>query len=277
MANHSERERAFGGLFRRSGGPGEEINTALVNKRRGFNGYFPMPFRSRRGSSWSTRGRSARRATLADHALLQLRHVSPSRAGGEDRGYFHAAWRQEALLLGQRDTGTGGERQGEVHRLECDGALPGRPGYPVDQNEKFFIDGEISPPSSSREWKTPSGLAGGSPNREPVSLDGLLSVFQGGCRVSLLHRDAISFEKSLRLTIGFGEHEDPMFRREFSRRGNTLQFSSTVYWYQKSRHAAHSALPAAGRSNPRTDQPFWPDKELGPANCREGSDQEKRD
>ena len=59
--------------------------------------------------------------------------------------------------------------------------------------------------------------------------------------------------------------EDPMFRREFSRRGNTLQFSSTVYWYQQEPHAPLPALPAPAERTPAPDQPFWPDKELGPA------------
>ena len=38
-------------------GTRDEVNTALVNVRRGFNAYFPMPFRKSPRSSWTMTGR----------------------------------------------------------------------------------------------------------------------------------------------------------------------------------------------------------------------------
>ena len=64
--------------------------------------------------------------------------------------------------------------------------------------------------------------------------------------------------------IGFGVNEDPSFRREFSKRGNTLQLSSTVYWYQLEPHAPLPHVPAAAERAPAPEQAFWPDKEAIP-------------
>ena len=83
------------------------------------------------------------------------------------------------------------------------------------------------------------------PTESQFPLTGYFPFHKGAAAYRFFLHDAISFEKSLRVTIGFGEHEDPMFRREFSRRGNTLQFSSTVYWYQT------GAARAPARSSPR--------------------------
>ena len=122
----------------------EQVNTALVNKRRGFNAYFPMPFR-----------RAAKIELVYDGPVApgdELWQIMPCysyvtyRAAKEisaDTGYFHANWRQEGLLLGKRDylalEATG---KGKFVGWNVTVRSPGRDGYPVDENEKFFIDGE---------------------------------------------------------------------------------------------------------------------------------------
>ena len=85
------------------GGLREEVNTALVNKRRGFNAYFPMPFR-----------KSGRIELVYDGPVEpgeELWRIMPcysyvmyrtAERIPDDLGYFHAHWRQEALLLGRR-------------------------------------------------------------------------------------------------------------------------------------------------------------------------------
>ncbi|MGH7954250.1 MAG: DUF2961 domain-containing protein, partial [Limisphaerales bacterium] len=85
-------------------GERDVVNTALVNVRRGFNCYFPMPFRK--------------------SAKVELVYDGPLKAGDElqrsmpcysyvcyrtlshvprDTGYFCASWRQQELLLGKKD------------------------------------------------------------------------------------------------------------------------------------------------------------------------------
>ena len=82
----------------------EEVNTALVNKRRGFNAYFRMPFLV-----------SARLELVYDGPVppgQDLWKIMPCYSYilyttldrlPPDLGYFHAAWRQEAILLGSNE------------------------------------------------------------------------------------------------------------------------------------------------------------------------------
>jgi hypothetical protein len=63
------------------------------------------------------------------------------------------------------------------------------------------------------------------------------------------------------VTIGFGVNEDPIFRRDFSKQGSTLQLSSTTYWYQVEPHAPLPTVPIAADRTPAPEEAFWPDKE----------------
>ena len=246
----------------------EEINTALVNKRRGFNAYFPMPFR-----------RSAK---------IELVYDGPVAPGGElwkimpcysyvnyrrlkkvpaDTGYFHASWRQEGLLLGKRDYLALETRgKGKFIGWNVTVRSPGRGGYPVDENEKFYIDGE---PVASIEYQgleDSFGFSWGFPESESMfPLTGYFPFFKGAAAYRFFTQDAISFQKSLRVSIGFGVNEDPGFRREFSKRGSTLQLSSTVYWYQVEPHASLPAMPSCADRAPAPEEPLWPDKEKLPS------------
>ena len=246
----------------------EVVDTAFVNKRRGFNAYFPMPFRKK--------------------AKIELVYDGPVEPGEElwkmmpcysyvmyrtvdeipkDTGYFHAHWRQEALLLGARDyvalEATG---KGKFVGWNVTVRRPGRSGYPVDENEKFYIDGETKPSIEFMGLEDSFGFSWGFPPTESMfPLTGYFPFFKGAAAYRFFVNDAISFEKSLRVLIGFGEHEDPMFREQFSGQGNTLQLSSTVYWYQMEPHAVWSAMPIASDRTPAPDIPFWPNKEELPS------------
>ena len=109
----------------------DEVNTALVNKRQGWNAYFPMPFR-----------KSARVELVYDGPLppgQQLWAAMPAYSYvmyrtedkiPESAGYFHASWRHEDRAAGQGGIRRlGREGQGEIHRLERDGAQPRPRGF----------------------------------------------------------------------------------------------------------------------------------------------------
>jgi hypothetical protein len=70
--------------------------------------------------------------------------------------------------------------------------------------------------------------------------------------------DSISFEKSLKVAIGFGATENG-WRRAFSRPSMILQLSSTAYWYQVEPHAPLPYLPPAAGRGPAALSPFWPE------------------
>ena len=245
----------------------DEVNTALVNKRRGFNAYFPMPFR-----------RTARLELVYDGPLSpgdELWKIMPCysyvmyrtlEGVPADNGCFHAAWRQEALRLGERDyLALDARGKGKFVGWNVTMRLPGRDGYPVDQNEKFYIDGEDTASVEFQGIEDSFGFSWGFPPTESqFPLTGFYKFMKGAAAYRFFIQDAISFERQLKVMIGFGVNEDPSFRREFSKRGNSLQFSSTVYWYQAEPHAPLPSLPSAAERAPAPEQAFWPDKETVP-------------
>ncbi len=246
----------------------DQVNTALVNKRRGFNAYFPMPFR-----------RSAKIELLYDGPLQPgeelwkimpcysyvtyrtLGHMPASTAS------FHASWRQQGLLLGKEDyLALDARGQGKFVGWNVTVRSPGRDGYPVDENEKFFIDGEKDASIEFQGLEDSFGFSWGFPETENLfPLTGYFKYFKGAAAYRFFNQDAISFRKSLRVAIGFGANEDPSFRRDFSKRGSTLQFSSTVYWYQQEPHAPLPPMPTAADRAPAPEEPFWPEKEQLPS------------
>jgi hypothetical protein len=245
----------------------EEVNTALVNKRRGFNAYFPMPFR-----------KSAKIELVYDGPLEpgnELWRIMPCYSYvmyrtldsiEKDLGYFHAHWRQEGLLLGKRDyAALEAKGKGKFVGWNVTVRQPGRAGYPVDENEKFYIDGEKAPSIEFQGIEDSFGFSWGYPPTESMfALTGYFPFFKGALGYRFFVNDAISFENSLRVEIGFGENENPIFRREFSKPGSTLQLSSTVYWYQLEPHAPLPAMPPAAERAPAPEEPFWPEKEKLP-------------
>jgi len=185
---------------------------------------------------------------------------------GSDVGYFHAHWRQEGLLLGTRDyTALEATGKGKFVGWNVTVRRPGRAGYPVDENEKFFIDGEQVASIEFQGLEDSFGFSWGFPETQSqFPLTGFYPFLKGATAYRFFVNDAISFEKSLRVAIGFGVNEDPMFLRQFSKPGSTLQLSSTVYWYQVEPHAALPALPGAAERVPAPEEAFWPDKEKLP-------------
>jgi hypothetical protein len=246
----------------------EEVNTALVNKRRGFNAYFPMPFR-----------KSARIELVYDGSLEpgdELWKTMPCYSYvmyrklekmPENVGYFHAHWRQDALLLGKRDyIALDAKGKGKFVGWNVTVRRPGRAGYPVDENEKFYIDGEKTASIEFQGLEDSFGFSWGFPPTESMfPLTGYFPFMKGACAYRFFINDAISFEQSLLVTIGFGEHENEVFRQQFSKPGSTLQLSSVVYWYQTEPHAAYAEMPDAAERAPAPEVPFWPDKERLPS------------
>jgi hypothetical protein len=255
-------------FFCDAAGRRDDLTTALVNKRRGWNAYFPMPFR-----------RSARVELVYDgpvppgeklwgqmpcysYVMYRTQKDVPATSG-----YFHAHWRQETLFLGKRDyVALEARGKGKFVGWNVTCRQPGGGGYPVDQNEKFQIDGEAEPSVEFQGMEDSFGFSWGFPESQSIfPLTGYYPFFHGACAYRFFLQDAISFQKSLRVAIGFGKHEDPSFARDFSRPGNRLQFSSTVYWYQVEPHAPLPPMPPAAEREPAPEDRFWPGKEELPS------------
>jgi hypothetical protein len=169
----------------------------------------------------------------------------------KDTGYFHASWRQQSLLLGRKDylvlEATGkGKFIGwniTVRSLEINDC-------PVDENEKFYIDGETNPSVEFQGLEDSFGFSWGFPKSDSFfPLTGYFKFLDGAAAYRFFTEDAIRFEKSLRAVLGFGVHED-YFRKKFSAPDTITQFSSTAYWYQTEPHATLPPMPPVNEREP---------------------------
>ena len=61
----------------------------------------------------------------------------------EAAGHFHAAWRQKVVLLGKEEyVALDAKGKGKFVGWNVTVRRPGYQEFPVDENEKFFVDGE---------------------------------------------------------------------------------------------------------------------------------------
>ncbi len=174
-----------------------------------------------------------------------------------DDAYFHASWHQHALLLGKRDY-VALDARGKGKFVGWNVTVRGlhQNDYPVDENEKFYINGEKSPSIECQGLEDSFGFSWGFPpdsdNWFPSR--GYSKFLNGAAAYRFFTQDAINFNKSLRVAIGFGAHEDPNFRIDGSKSENILQFSSTVYWYQLEPHTPLPLMPSASEREPTPEK-----------------------
>ncbi len=228
----------------------DRVDTALVNKKRGWNAYFPMPFRKRARIVLHWDNPHVPDSAIYSYApcyFYVMWRSLPSLP--KDAFYFHAFWRQETLLLGKRDYLLL-EAKGKGHLVGLNvtvrSVYPDQGYCPVDQNVKFYIDGEAKPRVEWQGMEDAFGFSYGfppEPNFFPYT--GWHPYYERGAfAYKFCLNDRISFHKSLRVAIGFGEKEHPIFRETYSQSIHPLQFSSTVYWYQNEPHNPYpSFLP----------------------------------
>jgi hypothetical protein len=238
------------------------VNTAYVNVRRGFNTYFPMPFRKSARVELVYEGPlepgDALWAAMPCYSYVMYRTADKIPA---DTGYFHASWRQQALKLGLTDyVALEAKGKGKFVGWNVTVRRPGSGDYPVDENEKFYIDGEAKPSIEFQGLEDSFGFSWGFPESEnSFPMTGYAPFFQGATAYRFFAQDAISFDKSLKVAIGFGETETG-FIKGFSQFGTSLQFSTTVYWYQTEPHAPLPPMPSAADREPAPEQLHWPEK-----------------
>ena len=240
----------------------DRIDSALVNKKRGWNAYFPMPFR-----------KSAKIALVYEGSEKpgdKLWSMMPAysyvlwRESAEvtpDQGYFHAQWRQAATLTGKEDyVALRARGRGKFIGWNVTTRIPGAPGCPVDMNEKFCVDGEKTPSVEFQGIEDSFGFSWGFPP-EGENLFPQTGYWPYLTNGAMAYRwfvdDFITFNESLEISIGYGPNEDPMFRQQFSQPGTELQFSSVCYWYQSEPHAAFPAMLPVDQRAAAPEDRFW--------------------
>ena len=238
----------------------DTVNTALVNVCRGFNAYFPMPFKKSAKVELDYEGPVSpgddlwRMMPCYSYVCYHQLKRFP-----EEAGYFHASWRQQTLLLGREeylalDTAGKGKFIGwnvTVHSLYHDS-------YPVDENEKFYVDDETNASTEFQGLEDSFGFSWGFPPKPNFfPLTGYFNFLNGAAAYRFFVPDAIHFDKSLKVVIGFGATENG-WRRNFSKPETAVQFSSTVYWYQTTPSAMLPLMPPPGDREPAPMRPFHP-------------------
>jgi hypothetical protein len=255
----------------------ERVDSVLVNKKRGWNCYFPMPFARaarleveydgprRAGATWDA---NPAYCYVMYHTVAQL---------PEDTGYFHAFWRQDTVLLGQKEyqvMDAQGRGQFIGWNVTVRGVAPNS-GYPVDENVKFFVDGEAEPSIEWQGLEDSFGFSWGFPEQaNSFPCTGYQPFYNGAAAYRFTLGDRISFDKSLRMTVGFGKSEVP-FLEDTSKPGSELEFSSVAYWYQKEPHRPFPPLAAARDRRPsRVSVPADPNCALA-INCGNTVDEDE--
>jgi hypothetical protein len=210
------------------------IANAMIMVNRGFNAWFPMPFRKSARVEIDYEGPTPHEPKLQSmmpcYSYVCYRKLEkfPKRTG-----YFHASWQQETTLLGSKpyvalETAGKGRFIGwnvAVHSLYHND-------YPVDENEKFYIDGETNASVEFQGLEDSFGFSWGFPAQSSLGpLTGYVPFKNGAFAYRFFLSDSIHFEKSLKIVIGFGVKEKGWMRK-FSKPNTAVQISSTVYWYQ---------------------------------------------
>jgi hypothetical protein len=243
-------------------GSREVVNTALVNVRRGFNAYFPMPFRKSARIELEYQGPvepgDKLESMMPCYSYVCYRTLADVPA---DTGYFCASWKQETLKLGLTEyVALEAVGKGKFVGWNVTVRRPGNRDYPVDENEKFYIDGEKTPSIEFQGLEDSFGFSWGFPPTENMfPLTGYFPFFKGAAAYRFFVTDAISFDKSLKVAIGFGDTETG-FRNAFSQYGSSLQLSSNVYWYQQEPHAPLPPMSSAPERAPAPEELNWAEK-----------------
>ena len=248
-------------------GTREVVDTAMVNVRHGYNEYFPMPFRKSARVVLDYDGPVAAGKELVRlmpcYSYVCYRTLPNVPA---DTGYFCASWKQEAVKLGLRDyIALEAQGKGKLVGWNVTVRQPGRR-YPVDENEKFYIDGEKTASVEFQGLEDSFGFSWGFPSTENMfPLTGWYPFMKGAAAYRFFLQDSISFVLSLKVAIGFGEHEGRGWFKTYSKFGSSLQFSTTCYWYQTEPHASYPPMPAAADRQPAPEKLFWPEEPKTPA------------
>jgi len=226
----------------------ERVDSALVNKLRGWNAHFQMPF-----------AKSARIELIYDNPRYANATFSPGHWGGvpayscvtyrkldslpADVEYFHAQWRKQTLLLGKDDyevvqaSGLGQLVGWNVTLRSLSGEIP-----PCDQNEVIHVDGSSKP---TVEWQGMEDSFGFSWNFPPDANNfpyaGYNPFLGGYAAYRFFLNDRIPFRKSLRMTV-VGKGQTGVAS---TAPGSELEFTSVAYWYQREPHQPFSPILAA--------------------------------
>lgn len=226
----------------------ERVDSALVNKKRGWNCYFPMPFAKSVRIELSADNTRYPNGNWAANPCYSYVMYRPLKSIPKDSGYFHAVWRQKIVKMGKGEEYPVFEAKGKGQfigwNVSVRASLSPTDGYSVDENEKFFIDGEKEPSIEWQGLEDSFGFSWGFPEQaNTFQYTGYQPYYgNGAAAFRFCVNDRISFSKSIRFTVGFGKDELKGWQSAFPN-DLPLQFSSVAYWYQTEPHEKFAVIP----------------------------------
>ena len=247
-------EAPFVDFFCDPNGSLERIDSALVNKNRGWNCYFPMPFaRSARIELEydNSRFKGDPRSRCPCYSYVHYKQV---KSLPKTAGYFHAHWRQEKILLGKKEYRVfeaSGKGQFIGWNVTIRSTTSPIGGYLVDENVRFYIDGEHEPSIDWQGIEDAFGFSWGFPEKANSFPNMGYQPYYGtgAAMYRFMVSDPITFQKSMRMTVGPGKNE-PAYIGLLSNPEYMVELSSVGYWYQTEPHKSFELLPSRAARMP---------------------------
>jgi D-arabinan exo alpha-(1,3)/(1,5)-arabinofuranosidase (non-reducing end) len=241
-------------FFCDANGAFSRVDNIVMNKKRGWNEYFPMPFRKSARIEVDNDNPRYPNGCWAQNPCYSYVIYRKVKKLDRDTLYFHAEWRKQIWHQATEWY--------EILDAKGKGQLVGwnvamRPLDPrakailPDENEQIYIDGETKP---SLEWQGLEDAFGFSwgfpPDDNSWLYMGCQSYYATGkAAYRFFFNDRIPFKKSLYFRMGFTMQEGANWMKRLPER-MTVDCSTTAYWYQTEPHKPFGPFPSWAARQP---------------------------
>jgi hypothetical protein len=225
-----------------------KVDNIVMNKKRGWNAYFPMPFRKSARIEVDNDNPRYPNGCWAQNPCYSYVLYRKVKKLSKDALYFHAQWKKEIW-----------DQSSEWYDIldaKGKGQLVGwnvvmRPINPKgkailpDENEQIYVDGEDKP---SIEWQgieDAFGFSWGFPADDNTWLYMGCQKYYGTGKGAyrFFFNDRIPFKKSLDFKMGFSKQEAANWKKRVPER-MIVDCSTTAYWYQTEPHQPFGLFPS---------------------------------
>jgi hypothetical protein len=241
-------------FFCDANGSFSRVDNVVMNKKRGWNAYFQMPFRKSARVELENDNPRYPNGSWAQNPCYSYVLYRNVKELGRDPLYFHAQWRKR--IWDQSSEWY------DILEAQGTGQLVGwnvvmRPVDPMgkeilpDENELIFVDGEAKPSIEWQGLEDAFGYSWGFPPQDNTWLYlGCQSYYKTGkAAYRFFFSDRVPFKKSLYFKMGFEKEEGASWKKRFPER-MTVDCSTTAYWYQKEPHKPFGAFPSPAARQP---------------------------
>lgn len=230
------------------------VDNVVMNKKRGWNAYFAMPFRKSARIELDNDNPEYPNGCWAQNPCYSYVMYRKVKKLDADTLYFHAQWKkriwdQASEWYGILDAkGTGQLVGWNVVMRPVD---PKGKWILPDENEQIYVDGESKPSIEWQGLEDAFGFSWGFPSDDNSWLYmGCHSFYNTGkAAYRFFFKDCIPFKKSLVFRMGFSKKEGANWKKRFPEI-MTVDCSTTAYWYQKEPHKSFGPFPTHAERQP---------------------------